>query len=322
MKKATPSYRRFAPLLPLLLALASLTACTESRGIDDEVPPERSIYARLAVLNRFKTFLAAVDKAGLAEELKGGNAYTVFAASDSAFRASKVDIGAFSAEQLRAVLSYHLLPGAVRIGDLPNGYVTTVNGGRIWLKRDINPVTKFATVLDVNERRVSSLFAGFPQTNLYAANGFINEIDVILTPPAQSVLQLVETHPELTSLNGALAAAGLKAALAGNGPVTLFAPNNAAFAAANLGALTPEQLTDVLLYHVADARIGTTTQPDLLYAKDLTNNRVVPTLRAGSTLKVTVAGTAVKLNGDATVVTPNANATNGVVHIIDKVLMP
>jgi hypothetical protein len=50
MKKATPSYRRFARLLPVLLALASISACTERGGIDDEVPPERSIYARLAVL--------------------------------------------------------------------------------------------------------------------------------------------------------------------------------------------------------------------------------------------------------------------------------
>merc|ERR1740121_3384204 len=121
----------------------------------------------------------------------------------------------------------------------------------------------------------------------------------------------------LSTLVTALKAADLVATLAGKGPFTVFAPNNDAFAKLPNGTVpallnNTKSLTEVLKYHVVSGKV---------LAANLTNNEQITTLE-GKNITVTITGTTVKINTNATVITPDVNASNGVVHIIDSVLLP
>jgi uncharacterized surface protein with fasciclin (FAS1) repeats len=135
---------------------------------------------------------------------------------------------------------------------------------------------------------------------------------------AQNVVALAQDTPDLSTLVTAVSTADLVPTLQGEGPFTVFAPTNAAFEKLGDDAvqslLEPEnrdQLTSILTYHVV---------PGKLTAADLKDGQQLETV-AGETLTVTVDGDKV-MAGDATVVQPNVEASNGVVHVIDGVLTP
>ena len=133
----------------------------------------------------------------------------------------------------------------------------------------------------------------------------------------QSILELASENPQLAQLVAALEAAGLTDALEQAGPITLFAPNNEAFASldqADLQALLadPSSLGDILQYHVVEGSYP---------ASELSDGQTLTTLQ-GTDLTVSVQGDTVTV-GDAEVVQPDAaQASNGVIHIIDGVLQP
>jgi len=123
---------------------------------------------------------------------------------------------------------------------------------------------------------------------------------------------------DLSTLATAVTTAGLADALAGDGPLTVFAPTNAAFGALPEGTVEAllqeenrEQLSSILLFHVV---------PGKLRAADLSDGQVLETL-AGDTLTVRVTDAGVTING-VTVVAADVNAKNGVAHVIDGVLLP
>ena len=133
----------------------------------------------------------------------------------------------------------------------------------------------------------------------------------------QSILEIASENPQLAQLVAALEAAGLTDALEQAGPLTLFAPNNEAFASldqADLQALLadPSSLGDILQYHVVEGSYP---------ASELSDGQTLTTLQ-GTDLTVSVQGDTVTV-GDAEVVQPDAaQASNGVIHIIDGVLQP
>jgi len=140
------------------------------------------------------------------------------------------------------------------------------------------------------------------------------------TPAAaeQDIVALAAGTPELSTLVSAVGAAELVETLQGDGPFTVFAPTNDAFSAVGQETLdellAPEgkaQLTDILTYHVV---------PGELMAADLQDGQELETVQGGK-LQVSVEGDTVRV-GDATVVMADVDASNGVVHVIDAVLMP
>jgi uncharacterized surface protein with fasciclin (FAS1) repeats len=139
------------------------------------------------------------------------------------------------------------------------------------------------------------------------------------TPAAeQDIVALAQATPDLSTLVSAVEAAGLAETLQGDGPFTVFAPTNAAFDAVGQdtldGLLAPEgkdQLTDVLTYHVV---------PQELSASQLEDGQELTTVQ-GDKLEVSIDGDQVQVGG-ATVAMPDVAASNGVVHVIDGVLMP
>lgn len=143
--------------------------------------------------------------------------------------------------------------------------------------------------------------------------------DVAKTPTdAADIVDVAADTPDLSTLVEAVTAAGLAETLQGEGPFTVFAPTNEAFDALPAGELdrllkpaNNAELAKILKYHVVSGEI---------MSSDLTNGQKAKTVEGG-TLTVTINGKTVKVN-DATVVKADVPASNGVVHVIDRVLLP
>ena len=253
----------------------------------------------------------AVIAAGLADDLSTAGPFTVFAPTDAAFAA--LPAGALDAlladptGALADVLLYHVVGGLALSTDLSNGQViTTLLGEDITVTIDMNGVM-------INDAMVTV-------ADITADNGVVHVIDAVLLPPAQpsnTILDIVVNSEVHTILEAAVIAAELQGALAGPGPLTVFAPTDGAFEALPAGTLDAlladptGALTQVLLYHaVAGAALST----------DLSDGQMIATLQ-GQDVTVTITGGNVFIN-DAQVIIADIIADNGVVHVIDAVLVP
>jgi uncharacterized surface protein with fasciclin (FAS1) repeats len=141
--------------------------------------------------------------------------------------------------------------------------------------------------------------------------------------PSKNIIQNAVNSKDHTTLVAAVKAAGLVRTLEGKGPFTVFAPTNSAFGKLPAGTVDnlvkPENkttLTRILTYHVVPGRIG---------ASDLTDGKTLKTVE-GEQLTVKRSGDRVMIidakGGSATVTIPNVNQSNGVIHVVDTVLMP
>lgn len=162
---------------------------------------------------------------------------------------------------------------------------------------------------------------GQPQTapESSAPPTVVESTPTVVTPREPATIVAAATaDPRLTTLVSALTAAGLTETLSGPGPFTVFAPTNEAFAAVNTQVQTlltntdKAPLTRVLTYHVVPGRI---------MAADLTGRTATPATVAGPTLSVAATATGVQVGG-ANVTQADIVVGNGVIHIIDKVLLP
>jgi transforming growth factor-beta-induced protein len=268
----------------------------------------------------FSTLVAAVKAAGLAETLSGKGPFTVFAPTNEAFAALpkgtvETLLKPENRDALRQVLTYHVVSGDLMAKDLKSGNVTTVAGSTAAVK--------------VQGGKVSVNNANVIKADVDASNGVIHVIDKVLIPPnlmpkppaaaqpTQSIVEIAAGNPTFSTLVTAVKAAGLAETLSGKGPFTVFAPTNEAFAALPKGTveklLKPENrdaLRKVLTYHVVSG--------DLM-AKDLKSGNV--TTVAGSSATVKVQNGKVSVN-NANVIKADVDASNGVIHVIDKVLLP
>ena len=257
------------------------------------------------------TLETAVLAAGLETTLSGPGPFTVFAPTDAAFAAlpagTVTDLLA-NISALTNILTYHAVNGTALSSSLTNGQlITTIQGQDVTVTIDNGMVyinNALVTVADI-----------------IATNGVVHVINAVLIPEAVvnngTVVDIIVNSPEHTTLETAVLAAGLEVTLSGTGPFTVFAPTDAAFSAvpaATLNALLADPsglLTDVLLHHVVGAAA---------FSGDLSNGQVVPTL-FGDNVVVTIAGGNVSID-NANVIAADIEATNGVVHVIDAVLVP
>ena len=277
-------------------------------------PPDAAAVATLD--GRFTTLLAALERTGLDQVLADSGTYTIFAPTDDAFDAYGVDLATISTPNLTKLLAYHVLPSAFLNTDIPGGmsFQTTASMSG----PDDSPLSLMinkVTTNDVDSITINSS-ARVVAANVVSTNAVIHAIDEVLE--FQDVVDFVVMADMLDSLQAALTAAGLVDDLMGDGPFTVFAPNNAAFAAAGdtIATLTTEQLGEVLRYHVL---------LDNVRSSELTTGDV--TTLNGQTLGVNVPTDAppVLITQDSMItnfVTTDIQGTNGVVHIIDGVLLP
>ena len=279
---------------------------------------EQDIVAIAAGSEDFSILTAALETAGLTEALQGEGPFTVFAPTDAAFEnlLSALSISAedlLAQPQLADVLLYHVVAGEVMSGDLQNGMTAETLGGQmitVDLSEGVNINTSAVITADIK-----------------ASNGVIHVIDTVLIPetfqlasataPLPSIVDIAVSNPDFSILVSALAKAELVEALQGEGPFTVFAPTNAAFEAllGELGITAEEllgqpQLADVLLYHVVSGAVLST---------DLQNGMTAETL-GGQSITVDLTD-GVKINKSAVEIA-DIQASNGVIHVIDSVLIP
>ena len=250
----------------------------------------------------------AVLQAELLTTLQGPGPFTLFAPTDQAFIDANIDLADFDTPEGKAslanILQYHLISGEVMSGDLTDGMVATaVNGDELTV--DLTSGVK------INEATVTN-------PDVATSNGVIHVIDKVLMPPV-GPLDIPATAANTgihNTLVQAITQADLLSTLEGDGPFTVFAPTDQAFIDANIDLValdTPEgktALTEILQYHVVSGSVASSALTDCMEADSITNQPLSFTVDNG-----------VMVN-DANVILADQQASNGIIHVIDKVLSP
>jgi uncharacterized surface protein with fasciclin (FAS1) repeats len=293
-----------------LLAITALALITVSCNDDEpDTQPNPTITDLVVNDPNFSILEAAVVKANLADALATSNPITVFAPDNAAFTAAGITeaaIASLPVSRVDSILKYHVHPGFVTASDVPaSNAITTLLGTQLYASNNANGV--FFNGI------------GVKQANVQAANGVVHVINNVLIPPTRTIAQIAAGDTSFSFLVAAVTRAGLLSAISGAGKFTVFAPTNAAFRAAgitDIAALPQATVETVVKYHVLTTNV---------FASDLINNANVPTLQGGNLL-VNTAPARVKIATSAAVssnvTAANIAATNGVVHVIDRVLLP
>ena len=293
------------------------TACKKSSN--NPSTNQQTITTIVSNNANFSLLKTAVVKANLATTLNGTGPFTVFAPSDTAFAGSGITasiINTLTASQLNTLLLYHTIPANIPAANVPagpNAKVITASGDSVF-------VTKNANGVFVNGIPVT-------QADIMASNGVIHAIARVLIPPIGNIVQVAQSDTTFSYLVAAVLRASqgsvnVAAVLSGPGPFTVFAPTNAAFRAAGFATVNdinnadPATLTSILTYHVIAARV---------FSSDLTQGAQPTTLNSEKLTISLTGGATVKGNGNtvaSNIIAANIMATNGVVHVIDRVLLP
>jgi len=244
--------------------------------------------------------------------------FTVFAPTNNAFGDLLAELGAsglgdLDEPTLKATLDFHAIAGAnVRSSALMDDMTITTLGGNV-----TGNVSGGATITDVNGR-VSNIVV----VDVQAANGVIHVIDKVILPQQPSIAGLAIATPDLSILVDALSRAGLVQTMSYPGDYTVFAPTNTAFmnflsanGFASLDNVPVDVLTQVLLNHVVIGGVMS-TELSTTYISTLAT-------KAGTDLNLSMfvdTSSGVTLNGVSNVSTPNIEATNGIIHIVDAVI--
>jgi uncharacterized surface protein with fasciclin (FAS1) repeats len=295
-------------------AVATLAACG---GNDD--PHKENIVETAKADPRFSILVEAVVAVDLVGTLSGTGPFTVLAPTNDAFAALLTELGVTKAQLLAdkplltSVLTYHVLPAKVAKAAVPAGNaISTVQGGIF----KVDAVGADLIVTDGRNRKSKIVV-----TDLEASNGLIHAIDKVLLPADRNIVETAQATPALSILVEAVLAANLQGALSAAGPLTVFAPTNDAFAAllaelgvtkAQLLANTP-LLTKVLTYHVLNGRV---------LKADVPVGPAIATLQGETfTVDATLAITDQRAR-KAAITATDVLTSNGVVHVIDKVILP
>ena len=277
----------------------------------DKVMLPMSITDHAIANESFSSLVAAVSKADLAATLDSDGAFTVFAPLNSAFdsflESNELTFDDLTKEALTPILLYHTLGAVVPASMVESGYASTLSTAF-----DNNLSVK----IDVDNGVMLNGSANVVATDVVATNGIIHAIDKVITP--KSIVDIALQNSNFSILVDALVKADLVDALSAEGPFTVFAPTNAAFQTffqenglSGLDDLTKEDLTPVLLAHVVSANAVSTGL----------SNGTVPTLNTEKSLTVNVDD-GVSIDGVINVVAADIQGTNGIIHVIDKIIVP
>lgn len=299
--------------------LAAAVVATGCGGGGDDHPSRPDIVQTAQNTPDLSILVEAVTAAGLVDTLKGPGPFTVFAPTNAAFAALLNELG-LTKEQLladrallTAVLTYHVVPSKVERAQISLGKaVTTVQGGVFKVEAPNGQLT-----ITDGRNRTSRITA----TDIQASNGVVHLVDRVLLPANRNIVETAQALPQFSILVEAVVAANLQGTLSGAGPFTVLAPTDDAFVAllSELGvskaALLADTvlLTKVLTYHVVPGRV---LRADIPIGTPITTVQG-QTLQISSSLVITD-----QRRRTSNIVVTDVFATNGVVHAIDKVLLP
>lgn len=296
--------RRFHALLSIFVAAAVVLSTAVLHAA------EKDIVDTAVGAGSFNTLAAALEAADLVDALKGKGPFTVFAPTDEAF--AKLPTGTVESllkpenkKALVGVLTYHVVPGKVAAEN-----VVKLTGAKSLNGQQIDVSVKDGTVY-VDKAKVVT-------TDIACSNGIIHVVDQVILPSSDDIPTTAIKAGSFKTLVAAVKAAGLLEALSGKGPLTVFAPTDDAFAKLPEGTVenllkpeNKEKLAAILKYHVVAGRV---------HSGDGVAAGTAKTLQ-GASVKIAVKGKSAMVN-DAKIVATDIDTSNGVIHVIDSVILP
>jgi uncharacterized surface protein with fasciclin (FAS1) repeats len=312
MKKNLFPTKHFLVGTMLLSSVLLFTACKKD---DDPAPSANNIATIVSTNASFSTLYAGLQAAKLTDTFKATGPFTVFAPDNDAFSKLTLNASNIGAVQgLSNILLYHTIKGskitAAQVPAGPNAKVVTASGDSVF-------VTKNTAGVYINGIKVK-------QADVDATNGVVHVIERVLLPPAGNIVQVAQLDTTFKLLVQAVVKCNLQGVLSGPSIFTVFAPTNTAFkqagfdsaAIANATPATIATLSTVLKYHVISGRVFSSDLSEGLQPAMLDGGKTTITLAGGAKVKGTTNTTA------SNIVVTDVMARNGVVHVIDRVLLP
>ena len=294
----------------LMMTASSWADCGACGSCGKSASHRHDIVDTAVEAGQFKTLVAAVKAAGLVDVLKGDGPFTVFAPTDEAFAAlPKGTLDSLlqpeNKGKLTAILTYHVAPGKLGARDVTRSTgAVTANGQWLGFRAaDGKVMVDDATVV---------------KADIACKNGVIHVIDRVVLPEQQNIVQVAGKAESFKTLLTAATKAGLADALQSDGPFTVFAPTDEAFAKLPSGTLesllrpeNKQKLAKIIKYHVVPGRVYS---PTAMKAKD------AGTL-AEQNVRFSWKNDALFID-EARIVATDIDASNGVIHVIDTVILP
>ena len=272
--------------------------------------PLPDIPSVAASTNIHNSLIAALTHVDLVTTLQGDGPFTVFAPTDQAFINAGIDLSTFDTDEenetLVDMLLYHVLPGEVPASAVTDGLVAQMANGE-----------NATFTVDSESGDIMIQDATVTLGNVFASNGIVHVVDKLVLPSIPDIPATAQSTGVHNSLVAALTQADLVTTLQGDGPFTVFAPTDQAFIDAGIDLSTFNTddeiatLVDILTYHVVPGQIMSTELVDGGTAETVNTDEIA----------FTVSADGVMVN-DANVTVADVVASNGVIHVIDKVLMP
>jgi len=311
--------KTFVTVVAAVFVAVHLSGCGPPGPTPGPSPPPpadlMNIVATAQANPDLSTLVTLLGKQDLVSVLEGPGPFTVFAPTDEAFEAIKTVTDELTDAELKNILKYHVHSGKSESSDLSVGDILDT----LFANHGLTVASSGETVTIAGQKGVATVTAA----NVECTNGVVHIVSAVLIPTGVGVMTIVETAqatPNLSSLVTQLSGqADLFAILTGTGMFTVFAPTDDAFTAVEttVDTLSPEQLTDVLDYHVHTGKKD---------SSELTDGLSVDTLFASHDLTVANSGSIVTIEDEssnsARVTVADVECANGVVHIVDHVLIP
>ena len=312
-----------------MLGLVVLSSCEK----EDEDPmgpsePNLKTITQTAVDNGdFTILVSALQRTGLDQVLDASGTYTVFAPNDQAFLDLMDALEADNLEELSValggdavltnILLYHVLGATVESADVSTGWVSTLselNGGNMdYLSAYLNVGSKVM----INDAEITGV-------DVMCTNGVIHILNKVIVPMNIAEMATIDSRLSILLDVVAEADAAVLDRLTGTAVTTLFAPRNEAFVSVleeldynNLNEMVmdlgKEGITNVLLYRAVDGNVRST---------DLSDTKAPPLL--GDEIEIMTSGPSIKDANDrvSNILIADIQGTNGVVHVVEKVLLP
>jgi len=313
-----------------LLALISFVSISCSNDNDDSSQKPQTIVVIAKANPNLSSLVAALEKADLATTLNASGSYTVFAPTNAAFTAflsanGYGNLNAVPVPALKELLLNHVLSVKVKSTEITTGYVKTLAKGSASATNTLSMYIEKSSSVDINGGKANG-GATVTTADIEASNGVIHVVDGVIGLP--TIVNHAVANKNFTTLVAALTynpSSGFAGILSGtaNSPFTVFAPTNTAFTSfltetgfSGLSAIPANVLQTTLKYHVvAGANVLSTS---------LTNGQVVNTFASQSfTVNLTGGAKITDTNNRvSTIIATDVQCSNGIIHVIDKVLLP
>ncbi len=306
-------------IFAVVLLIAFTVACED----DNDPMPDNTITGVAQGNANLSILVQALVKADLATTLQGVGPFTVFAPTNKAFEdflktTPYATLNDVPKDVLTQILLNHVVSGSVKSTDLSTGYIKTLAKGTASTTNNLSMYVNTASGVKLNG------VATVTTANVMASNGVIHIVDKVIGLP--TIVTHATANQNFTSLVGALTSAGqpdFVSILSGTGPYTVMAPTNAAFTDLNtelapggIAGVSTANLTKVLTYHVASGNV---------LAASLTEGQMITTLQTPQKYTIQLTGGA-KIkdanNRISTITATDVQCANGVIHVINKVLLP